>query len=47
MLTIEVNGQLVTWPEEFADLMIAYYKQHEIPFIVYRNGIHNGGNTVS
>ncbi len=36
MLTLEVNGQLVTWPADFAIMMMKYYKKHNIPFVMHR-----------
>ncbi len=32
MLTLEINGQRITWPEEFALWMMNYYKTHGIDF---------------
>jgi len=37
MLTLEVNGKLITWPEEFAVVMMGYYEQHGVPYSVHRN----------
>ncbi len=42
MLTLEVYGQFVTWPEEFALLMMKYYRNRGIPFVVHRNCVHSG-----
>ena len=47
MLTLEVNGRLVTWPEEFAAVMIRYYSQFGVPFKIHRNCIHSGSNSIS
>ncbi len=47
MLTLEVNGQLISWPEEFAVMMIAYYKQYGVPYQVHRNCLHAGSNTAA
>ena len=47
MLTLEVNGQFITWPEEFAVMMMAYYKKYGVPFMVHRNCLHFGSNNVS
>ena len=47
MLTLEVNGQFITWPEEFAVTMIEYYKKYGIQFMVHRNCLHIGSNYVS
>ena len=38
MLTLEIRGQMITWPKDFALLMMRYYRNHGIPFKVYRNG---------
>lgn len=40
MLTLEVNREFVTWPEEFAILMMRYYRSHGVAFVVHRNCIH-------
>ena len=38
-ISIEVRGQLITWPEDFAVVMISYYQKHGVPFrIRTRNG---------
>jgi hypothetical protein len=47
MLTLEVNGQFITWPEEFAVMMMRHYKHYGVPFIIHRNCFHFGCNTVS
>ena len=44
MLTLEVNGQLIAWPEEFAVLMMKYYRKHGVHFIIHRNCVHTGSN---
>jgi hypothetical protein len=46
MLTLEVHGQLITWPKDFALTMMRYYHNHEVPFRVYRN-LHTAGNAAS
>ena len=45
MLTIEVNGQIITWPDDFAFTMMAYYRKHDVPFLVQRKCIHPGQDT--
>ena len=40
MLTIEVNGQYITWPDDFAVTMMRYYRKHDVPFLVHRNCVH-------
>ncbi|HTP63886.1 MAG TPA: hypothetical protein VMJ66_00745 [Geobacteraceae bacterium] len=45
MLTIEVNGDYITWPEDFAALMMGHYKNHGVPFTVHRNCVHSGWST--
>ncbi|HEX9022982.1 MAG TPA: hypothetical protein VF799_03995 [Geobacteraceae bacterium] len=45
MLTLEINGKFITWPEEFAILMIGHYKNNGIPFTVHRNCVHAGWST--
>ena len=35
MITIEVRGQMITWPEDFAAIMITYYRKHGVPFLVH------------
>jgi hypothetical protein len=42
LLTLEVNGQLVTWPEEFAQMMMNHYRNHGVTFLVQRNCTHCG-----
>jgi hypothetical protein len=42
LLTLEVNGQLVTWPEEFAQMMMNHYRNHGVKFLVQRNCTHCG-----
>jgi len=37
MLTLEVHGQMITWPKDFALTMMRYYRNHGVPFRVYRN----------
>ena len=37
MLTLEVHGQMITWPEDFALTMMRYYRNHGVPFKVHRN----------
>ncbi|HTP65116.1 MAG TPA: hypothetical protein VMJ66_06980 [Geobacteraceae bacterium] len=44
MITLEVDGQFVTWPEQFARYMMRYYQIHQMPFIVHINCIHVGWN---
>jgi hypothetical protein len=43
MLTLEVHGQLITWPKDFALTMMRYYRSHDVPFRVHRN-LHAGVN---
>lgn len=35
MITIEVRGQRITWPEDFATVMIGYYQKHGVPFMIH------------
>ena len=42
MLTIEVNGQFITWPDDFAVTMMRYYSKHDVPFLVHRKCLHTG-----
>ena len=42
MLTLEVNGQFITWPDDFAFTMMKYYRKHDVPFLVHRKCIHTG-----
>ncbi len=37
MITLEVHGQLVNWPEDFALVMMRYYWNHGVPFKIYRH----------
>jgi hypothetical protein len=45
MLTIEVNGEFITWPDDFAFTMMKYYRKHDVPFLVHRNSINTGRDT--
>jgi hypothetical protein len=45
MLTLEIYGKLITWPEDFALLMIKHYENHGVPVIVHRDCINTGRNT--
>jgi hypothetical protein len=45
MITIEVNGQYITWPDDFAIMMMKYYRKHDVPFMIHRNCIHTGRDT--
>ncbi len=47
MLTLEVHGQYVTWPEQFALYMMRYYRNRGITFVVHRNCIHSGLDTTT
>jgi hypothetical protein len=47
MLTLEVNGQFITWPEEFALLMMKYYRKHGVTFILHKNCVHAGRDTTA
>jgi hypothetical protein len=40
MLTLEIHGKFITWPEDFAVLMMKYYHENGVPFIVHRNCKH-------
>jgi len=45
MLTLEINGQFITWPEDFAVLMMKYYRDNGVNFVVHRNCVHTGWKT--
>ncbi len=47
MLTLEVYGQYVTWPEQFALYMMRYYRKRGVTFTVHRNCLHSGWNTAA
>ena len=34
MITIEVHNQLVTWPDDFAIVMMRYYKKHDVSYVL-------------
>ena len=34
MITIEVHNQMVTWPDDFAIVMMRYYKKHDVSFVL-------------
>ncbi len=42
MLTLEVHKQFITWPDEFALVMMRYYHHHGVPFKVHRKCVHTG-----
>jgi len=37
MIIVEVRGQIVNWPEDFALVMMRYYHNHGVPFKVHRH----------
>ena len=45
MLTLEINGQFVTWPEEFAELMMKSYRDNGIRFVVHRDYVKTGNKS--
>jgi hypothetical protein len=45
MLTLEVYGKFISWPEEFALMMMRYYQNYGVPFIVHRDCINTGSNS--
>jgi hypothetical protein len=47
MLLLEVNGQFIAWPEEFAILMMKYYRKHGVNYILHRNCGHTGWDTTA
>jgi len=47
MLTIEVHGQFITWPEDFALFMMKYYRKHGVNIILHRNCVHTGLDTTA
>jgi hypothetical protein len=47
MLTLEVHGQFITWPEEFALLMMKHYRKHGVTVILHRNCVHTGWDTTA
>jgi hypothetical protein len=44
MVTLEVNRMMITWPDDFAVMMMKYYRDHGVSFIVHRNCIHTAGH---
>ena len=42
MLTLKVHGQFITWPDDFANMMMKYYRIHGIPFTVHANSVNPG-----
>jgi hypothetical protein len=47
MLTLEIYGKLITWPEDFALLMMKYYQKHGVSFIVHKDCINKGRDTTT
>jgi hypothetical protein len=45
MMTLEIYGKLITWPEDFALLMMKYYEDYGVPFIVHRDCIYTGSGS--
>jgi hypothetical protein len=41
MVTLEVNRIMITWPDDFALMMMRYYRNHGVSFIVHRNCVHS------
>lgn len=38
MMILEVHNEYVTWPEEFALMMMEHYRNHGIPYVVHDAG---------
>lgn len=47
MMTLEIYGKLITWPEDFAHLMMKHYENYGVPFIVHRDCIHTGRDSLT
>ena len=47
MLTLEVHGQIITLSDEFALLMMKYYRKHGVTFILHKNCVHTGRDTTA
>ena len=45
MLTVEVYGQFVRWPADFAFVMMKYFRKNGVPFVLHRKCIHTGKTT--
>ena len=47
MLTLEVHGQLITWPEDIAEMMMDFYLKRGVPFKVYGNSTNTCNDKTS
>jgi hypothetical protein len=47
MLTLEIYERLVTWPEDFALMMMNNYQNHGVPFIVHSEYINPGRDSTT
>lgn len=47
MLTLEIHGKFISWPEDFAVLMMKYYRDNGINFIVHRNCAHSSSKSAA
>jgi hypothetical protein len=47
MLTLEIHGKFISWPEDFAVLMMKYYRDNGVNFIVHGNCAHSGRKSVA
>ena len=47
MITLEIDGQFITWPEDFAIAMMTYYLKNGVSFTVHQNCVHTEANTRS
>ena len=37
MITLKVHNTYVTWPEDIADMMISFYRKHDVEFEILHN----------
>ena len=42
MITLEVHSQFIAWPDDFALVMMRYYRHHGVPFKIHRKCVHTG-----
>lgn len=45
MVTLEVNKIMITWPDDFAVLMMRYYRNNGVSFVIHRNCVHSARPT--
>jgi hypothetical protein len=47
MVTLEIYGKFITWPEDFALFMMKHYQNRGVPIIVHRDDINTGHDSAT